>query len=191
MTVSKPPMLTEFERRFRKILKRIYRTLQQHEIREEVDLWSLSHFNPSNLRFSMKGSVSNGNGNNWHQLSIDYSLLCSLVQHSLRFYSISSFLLVWEEKKKNGPLVYHYRNLPPSLPVYSTSRTADVICVIRVYCYRMAITHNSWINGWHLSSVRVKGRLISIQLWRTKENSLSLSLSSLVYSILSLLFFSL
>ncbi|GMT04230.1 hypothetical protein PENTCL1PPCAC_26404 [Pristionchus entomophagus] len=36
MTVSKPPMLTEFERRFRKILKRIYRTLQQHEIREEI-----------------------------------------------------------------------------------------------------------------------------------------------------------
>ncbi|GMT33443.1 hypothetical protein PFISCL1PPCAC_24740, partial [Pristionchus fissidentatus] len=36
MTVSKPPMLTEFEKRFRKILKRIYRTLQQHEIREEI-----------------------------------------------------------------------------------------------------------------------------------------------------------
>ena len=36
MHASRPAMLSEFERRFRKILKRIYRTLQQHEIREEV-----------------------------------------------------------------------------------------------------------------------------------------------------------
>ncbi|KAI1716410.1 neurotransmitter-gated ion-channel ligand binding domain-containing protein [Ditylenchus destructor] len=31
-----PPMLAEFEERFRRILKRIYRSLQQHEIREEI-----------------------------------------------------------------------------------------------------------------------------------------------------------
>ncbi|KAI1724357.1 neurotransmitter-gated ion-channel ligand binding domain-containing protein [Ditylenchus destructor] len=30
------PMLAEFEERFRRILKRIYRSLQQHEIREEI-----------------------------------------------------------------------------------------------------------------------------------------------------------
>lgn len=33
---SQPSMLSEFEERFRRILKRIYRSLQQHEIREEV-----------------------------------------------------------------------------------------------------------------------------------------------------------
>uniref|UniRef100_A0A914C8M9 Neurotransmitter-gated ion-channel transmembrane domain-containing protein n=1 Tax=Acrobeloides nanus TaxID=290746 RepID=A0A914C8M9_9BILA len=36
MTTVKPPMMNEFEERFRRILKRIYRSLQQHEIREEI-----------------------------------------------------------------------------------------------------------------------------------------------------------
>ncbi|CAI4226913.1 unnamed protein product [Auanema sp. JU1783] len=36
MSSSRPIMLTEFENRFRRILKRIYRSLQQHEIREEI-----------------------------------------------------------------------------------------------------------------------------------------------------------
>jgi len=36
MTAQKPVMLAEFEERFRRILKRIYRSLQQHEIREEI-----------------------------------------------------------------------------------------------------------------------------------------------------------
>lgn len=36
VTATKPQMLSEFEERFRRILKRIYRSLQQHEIREEV-----------------------------------------------------------------------------------------------------------------------------------------------------------
>uniref|UniRef100_A0A1I7X6B9 Ligand-gated ion channel 4 n=1 Tax=Heterorhabditis bacteriophora TaxID=37862 RepID=A0A1I7X6B9_HETBA len=36
MSARRPLMLTEFENRFRKILKRIYRSLQQHEIREEI-----------------------------------------------------------------------------------------------------------------------------------------------------------
>lgn len=35
---SQPEMLSEFEEKFKKILKRIYRTLQQHEIREEVKI---------------------------------------------------------------------------------------------------------------------------------------------------------
>lgn len=35
---SKPAMLKEFEERFQIILKRIYRSLQQHEIRERVSL---------------------------------------------------------------------------------------------------------------------------------------------------------
>ncbi|VDN38097.1 unnamed protein product, partial [Gongylonema pulchrum] len=33
---ARPQMLEEFEERFRVILKRVYRSLQQHEIREEV-----------------------------------------------------------------------------------------------------------------------------------------------------------
>ncbi|PAV85801.1 hypothetical protein WR25_14389 [Diploscapter pachys] len=36
MSSSKPVMISEFEERFRRILKRVYRSLQQHEIREEV-----------------------------------------------------------------------------------------------------------------------------------------------------------
>uniref|UniRef100_A0A915E4E2 Ligand-gated ion channel 4 n=1 Tax=Ditylenchus dipsaci TaxID=166011 RepID=A0A915E4E2_9BILA len=36
LNTSKPPMLAEFEERFRRILKRTYRSLQQHEIREEI-----------------------------------------------------------------------------------------------------------------------------------------------------------
>lgn len=36
MHSCKPVMLPEFELRFRRMLKRIYRSLQQHEIREEV-----------------------------------------------------------------------------------------------------------------------------------------------------------
>ncbi|KAK0404778.1 hypothetical protein QR680_017621 [Steinernema hermaphroditum] len=36
MSTSRPSMLNEFEDRFRKMLKRIYRSLQQHEIREEI-----------------------------------------------------------------------------------------------------------------------------------------------------------
>ncbi|CAJ0934315.1 unnamed protein product, partial [Mesorhabditis belari] len=36
MTTKNPTMLSEFEQKFRKILKRIYRSLQQHEIREEI-----------------------------------------------------------------------------------------------------------------------------------------------------------
>ncbi len=37
MEAARPPvLLREFEKRFRKILKRAYRTLQQHEMREEV-----------------------------------------------------------------------------------------------------------------------------------------------------------
>uniref|UniRef100_A0AC34Q3H0 Uncharacterized protein n=1 Tax=Panagrolaimus sp. JU765 TaxID=591449 RepID=A0AC34Q3H0_9BILA len=36
MTATKPAMLGEFEERFKRILKRIYRSLQQREIRDEV-----------------------------------------------------------------------------------------------------------------------------------------------------------
>ena len=36
MTAPKPVMLEAFEERFRRILKRLYRNLQQHEIREEA-----------------------------------------------------------------------------------------------------------------------------------------------------------
>ncbi|CAJ0572978.1 unnamed protein product, partial [Mesorhabditis spiculigera] len=36
MSTTRPVMLTEFEQKFRKILKRVYRSLQQHEIREEI-----------------------------------------------------------------------------------------------------------------------------------------------------------
>ena len=57
MTASKPLMLSEFEKRFRKILKRIYRTLQQHEIREEVrPTWR----NPLNGDFYFTESESSG-----------------------------------------------------------------------------------------------------------------------------------
>lgn len=36
MSQHKPEMLNEFEERFKKILKRIYRSLQQREIRDEI-----------------------------------------------------------------------------------------------------------------------------------------------------------
>jgi hypothetical protein len=36
LSAVRPAMSAEFEEKFRKILKRVYRTLQQFEIREEV-----------------------------------------------------------------------------------------------------------------------------------------------------------
>ncbi|KAK6059948.1 hypothetical protein COOONC_02399 [Cooperia oncophora] len=36
INVTRSVMLSEFDHRFRRILKRIYRSLQQHEIREEI-----------------------------------------------------------------------------------------------------------------------------------------------------------
>ena len=36
MSQKKPEMMNEFEERFKKILKRIYRSLQQREIRDEI-----------------------------------------------------------------------------------------------------------------------------------------------------------
>jgi hypothetical protein len=36
LSAVRPGMSAEFEEKFRKILKRVYRTLQQFEIREEV-----------------------------------------------------------------------------------------------------------------------------------------------------------
>jgi len=36
LNAVRPVMSTEFEERFRKILKRVYRSLQQFEIRDEV-----------------------------------------------------------------------------------------------------------------------------------------------------------
>ena len=36
MTSTKPAMIGEFEERFKRILKRIYRSLQQREIRDEI-----------------------------------------------------------------------------------------------------------------------------------------------------------
>lgn len=42
ISATKPQMLSEFEERFRRILKRIYRSLQQHEIRDEVSVYGKS-----------------------------------------------------------------------------------------------------------------------------------------------------
>jgi len=39
LNAVRPVMSTEFEERFRKILKRVYRSLQQFEIRDEVFLF--------------------------------------------------------------------------------------------------------------------------------------------------------
>jgi hypothetical protein len=43
MIANRPQMLADFEERFRRILRRVYRTLQQHEIREEVGAETFKH----------------------------------------------------------------------------------------------------------------------------------------------------